>query len=140
MNSATISKPIRLRRVFVWQLPVRYYHWINAACILVLIATGLIIGNPPAIMTGQEAYSNFWFGTTRFIHFVASYIFLFNFLFRIYWGFVGNCYASWKNFIPTNAKYFKDMWLILKSDIFFMTGDIAYIRLAITASPGSSIS
>ncbi|MFN5170402.1 MAG: Ni/Fe-hydrogenase, b-type cytochrome subunit [Cyclobacteriaceae bacterium] len=107
-----------LRRVFVWELPVRYYHWINALCILVLIGTGFIIGDPPAVLTGREAYQNYWFGTTRFIHFLAAYVFLFNFAFRIYWGFVGNQFASWRNFIPTNKKFFQDMWMVMKTDIF----------------------
>ena len=116
------SKAHLLRRVFVWELPVRYYHWINALCILVLIATGFIIGNPPAILSGKEAYAFFWFGTVRFIHFLAAYIFLFNFLFRIYWGFVGNKYANWKNFIPTNRQFFRDMWTVMKTDIFMTSG------------------
>ena len=80
MDTTTIqSKPQVLRRVFVWQLPVRYYHWLNALSVLALIATGFIIGNPPALMSGKEAYANYWFGTTRFIHFLAAYIFFFNF-------------------------------------------------------------
>lgn len=114
-----ISHPHKnLRRVFVWELPVRYYHWLNALCILTLIGTGFIIGDPPAILTGREAYQNYWFGTTRFIHFLAAYVFLFNFAFRIYWGFVGNQFASWRNFIPTNKKFFSDMWIVMKTDIF----------------------
>lgn len=135
MDSTTIqSKPQVLRRVFVWQLPVRYYHWINAASILVLTGTGFIISNPPAIMSGQEAYAHYWFGTTRFIHFVAAYVFLFNFAFRIYWGFVGNHFASWKNFIPTNKKFFQDMWRVIQVDIFMTKkeeeGAIGHNRLA----------
>lgn len=97
---------------------MRYYHWLNALCILTLIGTGFIIGDPPAVLTGREAYQNYWFGTTRFIHFLAAYVFLFNFAFRIYWGFVGNQFASWRNFIPTNKKFFSDMWMVMKTDIF----------------------
>lgn len=121
-TSVTHSATHYLRRVFVWELPVRVYHWINAICILALIGTGFLIGDPPAIMTGREAYSNFWFGTTRFIHFAAAYLFFFNFLFRLYWGFVGNKYANWKNFIPTNRAFWKDMWGIIKSDVFMTKG------------------
>ena len=33
------------RRVYVWQLPVRLYHWVNAVCVLALIVTGYLIGN-----------------------------------------------------------------------------------------------
>jgi Ni/Fe-hydrogenase 1 B-type cytochrome subunit len=128
------SKPQVLRRVFVWQLPVRYFHWVNALCILVLTGTGFLIGDPPALMSGKEAYANYWFGTTRFIHFVAAYIFLFNFLFRIYWGFVGNHFASWRNFIPTNKKFFQDMWRVIQVDVFMTKkeeeGAIGHNRLA----------
>ena len=128
------SKPHVLRRVFVWQLPVRYYHWLNAICILALIGTGFIIGDPPALLSGKEAYSHYWFGITRFIHFVASYIFLVNFALRIYWGFAGNHFASWKNFIPTNVKFFKDMWRVILIDIFMTKNEkeptIGHNRLA----------
>jgi Ni/Fe-hydrogenase 1 B-type cytochrome subunit len=123
MRIAWKNKTHMLRRIYVWELPVRVYHWMNAACLLVLIATGFIIGDPPSLMSGSgEASFNYWFGTVRFIHFAAAYLFMFNFLFRIYWGFVGNRYASWRNFIPTNKQFFKDIWKTLKSDIFMMKG------------------
>jgi Ni/Fe-hydrogenase 1 B-type cytochrome subunit len=106
-----------LRRVYVWELPVRIYHWVNALAIVVLCVTGYIIARPPAIQQGAEASFAYWFGVNRFIHFVASYIFLFNFIFRLYWGFVGNRYADWKNFIPTNKRFLKEMWEVMKIDI-----------------------
>lgn len=107
-----------LRRVFVWELPVRVYHWINALAIATLCVTGYMIGKPPAIMFGGEAWERHLFGWIRYIHFVAAYLFVFNFIFRIYWGFVGNKYADWKNFIPTNRRFFQQMWEVLKIDIF----------------------
>lgn len=107
----------RLRRVYVWELPVRFFHWINALVILVLGVTGYIIGNPPAIMSASEASFSYWFGTVRFIHFAAAYVFLFNFIIRLYWGFVGNKYANWKNFIPTNWKFVHEIWEVLRIDI-----------------------
>lgn len=106
-----------LRRVFVWELPVRIYHWLNALAIVALCVTGYLIGNPPGIMSNAEASNRYLFGTIRFIHFIAAYVFFFNFLFRIYWGFVGNKYANWKNFIPTNRKFFQEMWNVIKIDI-----------------------
>ena len=66
------------KRVFVWEAPVRLFHWLNGLSILVLIGTGLLIGNPPAIMSGAEATDQYWFGTTRYIHFISAYIFTFN--------------------------------------------------------------
>ena len=108
----------RLRRVFVWELPVRFFHWINAGAILTLCLTGYLIGKPPAMMFGGEAYERYMFGWIRYIHFVAAYIFVFNFVFRLYWGFVGNKYAGWKNFIPTNKRFFHEIWDVLRIDIF----------------------
>ena len=94
------SRKKRLREVYVWELPVRIYHWLNALCIVILCITGFIIADPLAIMTETEANFSYWFGTVRFIHFVAAFVFFFNFVFRLYWGFVGNRYARWNNFIP----------------------------------------
>lgn len=108
----------KLRRVFVWELPVRVYHWLNVLAIVALCATGYLIGDPPAMMSQSEASHRYLFGTIRFIHFVAAYVFFFNFLFRIYWGFVGNKYADWKNFIPTGKKFFREMWEVISIDIF----------------------
>ena len=106
-----------LRRVFVWELPVRVYHWLNFLAIVALCVTGYLIGNPPAIQSTAEASHRFLFGTIRFIHFVAAYLFFFNFLFRLYWGFVGNKYAGWKNFIPTGRKFFREILDVLRIDI-----------------------
>lgn len=105
------------QRVYVWELPVRFYHWLNALCILVLTITGFLIANPPALNLASEASFSFWFGTTRFIHFVTAYVFVFNFAFRIYWGFVGNQYADWKNFLPLRLAQFREVASVLKVDI-----------------------
>ena len=106
-----------MKQEYVWQLPVRFYHWINALCIVILVITGYIIGNPPALQRGTEASFNYWFGTVRFIHFVTAFVFFFNFIFRIYWGFVGNKYAKWYNYIPFKKSQWKDIGEVLKVDI-----------------------
>ncbi len=111
------SEPARYRRVYVWELPVRVYHWVNAIAVAVLIVTGYLIGRPVSIGASAEAYQQYWFGTVRFVHFVAAFAFFFNFMFRIYWGFVGNRYAQWTNFIPTKPEQVKEMGDILRVDI-----------------------
>jgi Ni/Fe-hydrogenase 1 B-type cytochrome subunit len=105
------------RRVYVWELPVRLYHWVNALCVVVLCATGYLIGRPLAITYSSEAYQQYWFGTVRFIHFMAGFVFLFNFLVRIYWGFVGNSYAKWTNFIPSHRAQWQEMMEVMKVDV-----------------------
>ena len=108
---------VPIRRVYVWELPVRFYHWINAASVVVLAVTGYLIGNPPAIQNAAEAYDSYWFGTVRFLHFVAAFVFFFNFLFRLYWGFVGNRYARWDNFILVRGAKWREVLAVLKIDI-----------------------
>lgn len=106
-----------IRRVYVWQLPVRFYHWLNALTVTTSVITGYLIGRPLAIQLGREASFSYWFGTVRFIHFLAAFVFFFNFLFRIYWGFAGNRFAGWKNFIPTQRTQWKEVGQVLKVDV-----------------------
>ncbi len=106
-----------IRRIYVWELPVRFYHWVNALAVLTLAITGYLIGQPLAIQRGREAAFSYWFGTVRFTHFLAAFVFFFNFLFRIYWGFVGNRFARWHNFIPYRKEQFKEAVDVLKVDI-----------------------
>ena len=115
MNDLTKSPDFR--RIYVWEFPVRLYHWVNAICVLLLIVTGYIIGKPVGLFHSTEAYQQYTFGIIRFTHFVAAFIFFFNFLFRIYWGFVGNIYADWRNFIPHSREQFREIKELLRVDI-----------------------
>ena len=62
-----MSKHI-FRRVYLWEWPVRIYHWVTALAVVALAATGLMIGAPVAVMSTREAYAGYWFGTVRFVH------------------------------------------------------------------------
>ncbi len=106
-------------RVYVWEFPVRFTHWINLLCILALSITGFYIGNPFIQAYSAKQYIMGWI---RFIHFVAAYAFLMSFLIRIYWGFMGNKYANWRAFNPFSAKKIRDLaditmfYLLLKKE------------------------
>ena len=104
-------------RVYVWEQPVRWFHWINALAITVLGVTGWLIANPPAFMSQSEASFSYWFGWVRFVHFAAAYVFTANFAFRLYWSFVGNKYARWRNFLPLTRRQVTQMEHVLKVDI-----------------------
>lgn len=86
------TKPHSEPAVYVYEAPLRLWHWINALAILVLCLTGYFIGSPLPTMPG-EASDNFLMGYIRFAHFAAAYIFAIGFLFRVYWAFVGNEHA-----------------------------------------------
>jgi Ni/Fe-hydrogenase 1 B-type cytochrome subunit len=109
-----------MHAIYVWEIHVRVYNWINALSIVGLAITGYLIGDPPAIQSASEASFSYWFGTVRFVHFIFAYIFLFNFIIRLYWGFVGNRFANWKNFIPYTRRQWKDMLEILRVDILML--------------------
>jgi Ni/Fe-hydrogenase 1 B-type cytochrome subunit len=118
MNGQKIkARDVDLREVYVWQLPVRFYHWINALCIFMLCVTGYLIGNPLDAGGHLEASESYMFGVIRFGHFLFSFIFFFNFVFRLYWGFVGNKYARWNNFIPLKKRQWQEIWCVIKVDI-----------------------
>ena len=115
------SRTLPMREVYVWEFPVRLYHWVNALCVTALCITGFLIGNPLSLMKGTEAYFNYWFGTVRFIHFVFAFVFFFNFVFRIYWGFVGNEFSRWYNFIPLKRCQWKEIVAVIRVDILQVT-------------------
>ena len=89
----------RITSVYVYEAPLRIWHWTNALAIVVLIATGYFIGSPPPSMPG-EAFDTFLFGYIRFAHFTAGYILGIGFLGRIYWAIAGNHHARQLFYFP----------------------------------------
>jgi len=106
--------PARLRPVYVFEAPVRLWHWVHALSILVLAATGYLIANPlPSL--GGEASDHFMMGNIRFIHFVAGYVFAVGFAVRIYWAFVGNTYSRLLFIVPIwRPRWWRDLWYQVK--------------------------
>ncbi|WP_242667423.1 Ni/Fe-hydrogenase, b-type cytochrome subunit [Flavobacterium sp. AJR] len=106
------------KRAYIWQLPVRIFHWVNAWAITGLVATGFIIANPPGIISSKEATEQFWFGYVRGIHFICAYLLVAVMILRVYFAFKGNKYANWRVFLPFKKEGFKRMWHVIKYDIF----------------------
>jgi len=109
---------ISYKRIYVWELPVRIFHWINAFSVTILAITGLIIANPPAILSNAEASDSYWFGIVRFIHFTTGYIFFFVMILRLYWAFVGNRFSRFRAFWPFTKKMFYNFLHVTRVDIF----------------------
>lgn len=114
------TQTYNFKRVYVWELPVRIFHWTLAITIPVLIATGFVIADPPAISSAAEASNSYWFGYVRLIHFTAAFLLVGIFIIRIYWAFVGNRFASWRHFFPYTKKGLKNILYVLKVDVFLM--------------------
>lgn len=97
-KAAAVPRTANAETVFVYEAPVRLWHWLNAIAIIVLCVTGYLIAKPMFAAPG-EASENFIMGWVRYIHFSAGYILAVMFIFRIYWAFVGNHHAR-QIFIP----------------------------------------
>jgi len=111
-DRATIK---RATSVYVYEVPVRLWHWINAAAIMVLIVTGYLIGAPLPSMDISEATHQFLFGYIRFAHFAAAMIMTVGFFGRIYWAFVGNSHARQMFYLPVwRAQWWTEVWHEIK--------------------------
>ena len=99
-------------KVYVYQAPLRIWHWVNALCITVLCVTGYLIGEPPMALTGGEASDSFLFGYIRMTHFIAGQILALAFLGRIYWALVGNWHARQIFLLPFwSGKWWKEVFV-----------------------------
>jgi len=103
------------KRVYVWEFPVRFTHWINVLSIIALSITGFYIGSPFIHAIREHQYVMGWM---RFVHFVSAYTFLFSVIVRIYWMFMGNRYASWKVLLPVSGRQWRDLWNGLRFYLF----------------------
>jgi Ni/Fe-hydrogenase 1 B-type cytochrome subunit len=81
-----------LEPVYVYEAPVRIWHWVVVLSMIALAVTGYLIGNPPPAI-GGEPYDTYFFAYIRMIHFIAAWVFVVAFAVRIYWAFVGNHHA-----------------------------------------------
>ncbi len=96
--------------VYVYEIPVRLWHSLNALLIVALIATGYLIADPPASVNG-EASEHFLMGYIRFGHFAAGYLISIALLFRAYWAYAGNSHAR-QIFMPPlfSARFWQGVW------------------------------
>ena len=87
-----VREEVRYERVYVWQWPIRLFHWTVAAAVTVLFATGLLIAYPQWSGSG-EPFEVFTMGRVRQVHFVAGYVFAISLAWRAVWFLIGNRYA-----------------------------------------------
>jgi Ni/Fe-hydrogenase 1 B-type cytochrome subunit len=114
--------------VYVYEAPLRLWHWINALAITVLACTGLLISYPLPSVSG-EASNAFLMGWVRFVHFSAGYILAVGLIGRLYWAAVGNHHARQIVTLPVwDRQWWRDMaymagwYLFLKKDARKFTG------------------
>ena len=97
--------------VYVYEWPVRLWHWVNATALLVLVATGYLIGSPSLPTPAGEAIDHSGFGTIRFVHFAAGHLFAIGLVGRVYWAFAGNRHAHQIFFLPLrDIRWWREVW------------------------------
>jgi Ni/Fe-hydrogenase 1 B-type cytochrome subunit len=117
----------QVRSVYVYEAPVRLWHWINALAITVLAITGYFIGSPLPTMPG-EASDNYLMGYIRFAHFSAGYVLAIGLLGRAYWALVGNHHARELFTVPiTQAAYWKEAGAMLAWYLFLRPRPNQYV-------------
>lgn len=100
--------------VYVYEAPLRLWHWVNALAITILAITGYLIGSPLPSVPG-EASANFLMGYIRFAHFAAGYVLIVGFALRLYWSFVGNPHARQILLPPLwRASWWSEVWHEIK--------------------------
>lgn len=84
--------------VYVYEFPVRIWHWTIVTCIFALFITGHFIGSPPQSLRGDPTYL-YYFGYLVMVHYTAGLILALSTFCRILWAFRGNA-ISRQIFIP----------------------------------------
>lgn len=81
-----------LQQVYVYEAPVRIWHWVTMLAMIVLVFTGYLIGSPWS-GPSREATFTYFFGNVRLFHFLAAAVFVVAFVVRVYWALAGNHHA-----------------------------------------------
>ncbi len=100
--------------IYVFQVPVRIWHWLHALSIFALIITGYLIANPLPSLSG-EASDHFLMGNLRLVHFSAAFVFAIGLFVRIYFAMVGNEYSRELLILPVwRGSWWRGLWHELK--------------------------
>jgi Ni,Fe-hydrogenase I cytochrome b subunit len=83
-----------------WDVPTRWFHWINALAVVGLIATGLVVLNDDAL--GLSASGKI---LLKSFHVSFGYLMAANLLWRFIWAFLGNRYVRWRGILPGGPGY-----------------------------------
>lgn len=106
IDPAAVQAAPVVHSVYVYEAPVRAWHWINALAIVVLCVTGYFIGSPLPSAPG-EASEYYVMGYIRFVHFAAGQVMAVGLLARAYWAFVGNHHSHELFVLPL---FHKEYW------------------------------
>jgi Ni/Fe-hydrogenase 1 B-type cytochrome subunit len=111
-------------RVYVWEWPIRFAHWVIVATILSLSITGYYMHAPYVHAEHRTAYV---MGTMRFIHLVSAFAFTLAVAIRMYWFLFANRWSHWNQYIPTTRKRLANLVAVGKYYLFMAWSPVRYI-------------
>jgi len=127
VDAAAVAAGRAIRSVYVYEAPVRLWHWVNALAITVLAVTGYFIGQPLPTTPG-EASSQYLMGYIRFVHLAAGYVFAVGLVARVYWAVVGNHHARELFTLPVLSRaYWREVGTMLKWYLFLIPRPSQYV-------------
>ena len=106
------------RRIKVWSVLLRLFHWAFAISIVVLLLTGYYIHNPFALGPWEGVKTNFIMAKVRHIHFLAGFVFIAAVFVRLYLLIFGNRFERFWDFIPVTPTNIKRLFHTIKSYLY----------------------
>lgn len=108
-KSRRIEEPAEFRYVPVWDWQLRALHWFSVFLILILSATGLLMGSGRLVYGGAEGFTNY-LSWLRLVHFVAGWLFLCAAILRIAGLFLAsNQFQRWYALFPVRMRDLKNL-------------------------------
>jgi Ni/Fe-hydrogenase 1 B-type cytochrome subunit len=108
--------------IYVWQYPLRMFHWGMVLSIAVLSFTGYYIHDPFIVGEAQYPFLMGWF---RFTHELFGMVLTALFLMRMALFFQGNRWIGWRQYVHQDQ--WKEMWQVLKFYTFFVPKPVSRI-------------
>ena len=87
-----------------WDLSTRIFHWLNAICVVGLMAVGTVILNYKLLGVNTDGKV-----LLKTVHVYIGYVFVINLAWRLIWGFIGGKFSRWKMILPLGKDYFSSL-------------------------------
>ncbi|MBL8923518.1 MAG: Ni/Fe-hydrogenase, b-type cytochrome subunit [Myxococcaceae bacterium] len=107
-----------LTSYYVYEAPVRLWHWLTAILVFGLSVTGYLIAVPPVSAEG-DTNDLFRMGTIRELHFIAAYLLAIGMAWRGYWAIVHGQHARQIYYVPFwSLEWWKEVWGMVRWYLF----------------------
>ena len=127
-DERAVAKAASIKSVYVYEAPVRLWHWVNALSITVLARHRLLHRLAAADACPARPARNYLMGYIRFAHFTAGYVLAVGLLGRAYWAFVGNHHARELFTLPIfSGAYWREVLTMLKWYAFLIPRPSRYV-------------